>query len=276
MKFTILGFSQKKAIELGIDLDGLLLLRYFIDFKESDAMVTKIFDGKPYYWVNYETFREELPILKISKDRIYRKFKGLVDAGILLHKTEKRNGTYSFYTVGPKYFSLISDSVKITEGYGKNNGQGTVKTPDRYGENTRPKDSSTKDTSTKDSSIKDIYSNIVNYLNSKANTNYKPTTKKTLELIKARISEGFTEDNFYTVIDKKCLDWKGTEFEQHLTPNTLFGTKFEGYLNQKFYKKQDKQPDQPKQKGNFNNYEQRTYDYKALENKLLGWDNNES
>ena len=74
---------------------------------------------------------------------------------------------------------------------------------------------------------------IIEYLNQEADTNYRPTTAKTRTLIKARMEEGFTVDNFYTVIQKKTAEWKNTEQEKYLRPETLFGTKFEGYLNQK-------------------------------------------
>ena len=74
---------------------------------------------------------------------------------------------------------------------------------------------------------------IISYLNEKAGTNYKPTTKKTISLIKARFNEGFNIDDFKTVIDKKTIDWQNTEFEKFLRPETLFGTKFESYLNEK-------------------------------------------
>ena len=77
----------------------------------------------------------------------------------------------------------------------------------------------------------DKYIYIVDYLNQKAGTNYKASTKKTKSCIHARFEEGFTEDDFITVIDKKCTEWLGTEFEQYLRPETLFGTKFESYLN---------------------------------------------
>jgi len=74
---------------------------------------------------------------------------------------------------------------------------------------------------------------IISYLNEKAGTNYKPTTKKTISLIKARFNEGFNIDDFKVVIDKKTIDWQNTEFEKFLRPETLFGTKFESYLNEK-------------------------------------------
>jgi uncharacterized phage protein (TIGR02220 family) len=77
------------------------------------------------------------------------------------------------------------------------------------------------------------YSNIINYLNKVLSTKYRSNGKKNRELIKARLNEGFTEEDFYKVIDKKHKEWKGTDFEKFLRPETLFGTKFESYLNQK-------------------------------------------
>lgn len=84
---------------------------------------------------------------------------------------------------------------------------------------------------TKKSITKEEIYNIVEYLNDKAGKNYKPTTKATQTHIKARLSEGFTVDDFKTVIDKKVKEWKGTKMDAYLRPETLFGTKFEGYLN---------------------------------------------
>ena len=78
-----------------------------------------------------------------------------------------------------------------------------------------------------------IYSSIINYLNKKANTRYRVNNKKTKTLIKARLNEGFTEDDFYKVIDNKVKEWANTDMNKYLRPETLFSPKFEGYLNQK-------------------------------------------
>lgn len=78
-----------------------------------------------------------------------------------------------------------------------------------------------------------IYKDIINYLNLKNNSNYRYTTKTTKEKIKARLNDGFKLEDFKTVIDKKVEEWTGTNMEQYLRPETLFGTKFESYLNQK-------------------------------------------
>lgn len=72
---------------------------------------------------------------------------------------------------------------------------------------------------------------IVNYLNEKAGTKYRAKTEDTRKHIRARLSEGFTVEDFKTVIDKKVKEWKGTRMEEYLRPMTLFSTKFESYLN---------------------------------------------
>ena len=88
----------------------------------------------------------------------------------------------------------------------------------------------------------EVYKNIIAYLNEKAGTRYKHTTGKTRDCIHARLKEGFTLDDFKTVIDKKCVDWLGAEkMERFIRPETLFGPKFEGYLNEK-----------PRKAGNYN------------------------
>ena len=74
---------------------------------------------------------------------------------------------------------------------------------------------------------------IISYLNETTGSRYKPNTDKTRRAIHARLAEGFEVEDFKSVIDKKYKEWKGTEWEKYLRPETLFGTKFEGYLNQK-------------------------------------------
>ena len=78
---------------------------------------------------------------------------------------------------------------------------------------------------------KNIYNVVIDYLNEKASTSYRPNSKDTQKHINARLTDGYTVDDFKTVIDKMCLKWMGTEYEQYLRPATLFGTKFENYLN---------------------------------------------
>lgn len=78
-----------------------------------------------------------------------------------------------------------------------------------------------------------IYINILSFLNEKTGKNFKHNSQKTRKLINARLREGYTEKDFYTVIKNKCKDWlKDEKMNKYLCPDTLFGTKFEKYLNQ--------------------------------------------
>ena len=89
-----------------------------------------------------------------------------------------------------------------------------------------------KDIYSRASSTADEIKEIVDYLNQAAGTNYKSGTGKTVRSIKARLNEGFTVDDFKAVIDKKVSEWRGSDMEKYIRPETLFGSKFEGYLNQ--------------------------------------------
>ena len=94
---------------------------------------------------------------------------------------------------------------------------------------------------------------IVEYLNLKTGYHYKHTTNVTRTKIEARLNEGFTLEDFKKVIDKKVSEWKGTKMEQYLRPETLFGSKFEGYLNSNIVK--EEKPSSNK----FNNFSGRGY-----------------
>ena len=72
---------------------------------------------------------------------------------------------------------------------------------------------------------------IVEYLNEKTGCSYKASTDETQKKIKARLKEGFTVEDFEKVIDSKVADWgNDLEMQKYLRPSTLFGTKFESYL----------------------------------------------
>ncbi|MGQ5110374.1 phage replisome organizer N-terminal domain-containing protein [Bacillus halotolerans] len=78
------------------------------------------------------------------------------------------------------------------------------------------------------------YKLIIDLLNKVAGTRYRPTTAKTKKDIKARWNEGFRFEDFKHVILVKTEEWlHDPAMNKFLRPETLFGTKFESYLNQK-------------------------------------------
>lgn len=78
----------------------------------------------------------------------------------------------------------------------------------------------------------EAYGKIISYLNQKAGTKYQASSKFNQKFINARLGENYTVQDFMTVIDKKCNEWLGTDNEKYIRPETLFGNKFESYLNQ--------------------------------------------
>ena len=82
---------------------------------------------------------------------------------------------------------------------------------------------------------------IVSYLNERTGSKYRPSTKETKSHINARLNEGFTVEDCKTVIDIKTDEWLGDKkMQKFLRPQTLFGTKFESYLNQLSPSKKEK------------------------------------
>jgi uncharacterized phage protein (TIGR02220 family)/predicted phage replisome organizer len=74
------------------------------------------------------------------------------------------------------------------------------------------------------------FKEIIEYLNGKVNRQYR-NVEANKKLIRARFNEGYTLQDFKDVIDKKCIEWSNTEMSKYLRPQTLFGTKFDSYLN---------------------------------------------
>lgn len=129
----------------------------------------------------------------------------------------------------------------------------------------------------KDNNIYVPYKEIITYLNEKTGKKLRWDVKSNQKEIKARFNEGYTLDDFKTVIDKKYHEWgrKPTKEELqrgvndmriYLRPKTLFGSNFDVYLNQE---QTEKVPAKPPVSRNLNNFERRGYDMDSLEEQLL-------
>lgn len=254
MQSTVYGFSQKNLIKLGLDIWDAVILRYFIDCKENLEMRTRVIGGNTYYWVRYDKVLEYLPLLRMKKYTIQSRFFKLRDLGILTHIVVRQGGTFSYFGIGENYKELITrDKDKDDEGSSSSVNEEACSLEENFcsvDENEHKENKNarghgfkpdTNNPSTKDPSIKNIKNTvsfqktafeIIEYLNLKTEKNFKSTTKATTRLIKARLNEGFTVEDFKTVIDNMKSRWTGTKFQQYLVPTTLFGNKFETYLNQ--------------------------------------------
>ena len=186
--------------------------------------------------------------------------------------THKGQAKYSVFTVKNYSFYQSSDmpnDKQVTNNRQTIDKQSTTIEEKKEGKNRRReelKDNMSSGTSA-DHTPEYPYKAVIDYLNTKMGTDYKSSSKDSQKHIRARFQEGYKLEDFYTVIDKKVREWKGTEWEKFLRPATLFGTKFESYLNQKG------RMNSTHTGGNkFNNFQSRDYDYDDMEKTLLGLD----
>ena len=141
--------------------------------------------------------------------------------------------------VFPKYiknYSLVKKRNEIIINlYGK------VEVVNPENEVTTPKAKVPRQPKVKPITNDDLILEIVNFLNDCTGKSYKANSKLAILNINARLKEGYTKDDFIKVISVKSTKWLGTKWEDYLTPNTLFGNKFESYLNENINTEKTKQ-----------------------------------
>ena len=216
-------------------------------------------NGKNFYEGRYWTYNSAAAFSALfpylSKKQIEIALKKLRDNGILLvnnFNKQKWDRTL-WYSVSEKGMELLGanlpqrectspeSNIEITSDENPFPPEGTRVSP-TGNTNTRYKPDSKLDIKTDiDNNIVEndnvveydmkTITEIVDYLNEKAHKNYRPNSKTTMEHINERLKEGRTLSDFKQVIDNRCATWLGTDMEQYICPETLFGSKFEKYLN---------------------------------------------
>lgn len=229
MRFST-TLNNQKCMEWKINAtQGILVALLY----EANAWANEeIIDNKTYYFVSRNLILKELPMFFEKADTVYRNLKVLAEKGIIEYIKHKGMDLIRLTEKG-KSWNFIENNSEKNPNFDSN----SERSPSKFGkksENNSEKNPTNKDTNIqKDINNKNIYSEAVDYLNEKAGTKYKSSSKNTTKHIKARINDGYTLEDFKTVIDKKCSEWLNTDMEKYLCPDTLFGSKFEKYLNQK-------------------------------------------
>lgn len=190
------------------------------------AEITSLCNEYGYCWATNDYFSK---LYNVSTTSISKWISSLVQNGYITTEIEYKEGTKQILK---RYIKIVNDPIEEK----LNTPLRKVKNPieEKFKENNK----------NRILNINNIYiveiKEIIDYLNQRAGTHYKTTTQKTRDIIKARLNENFTVNDFKLVIDKKVNEWKGSEWEKYLRPQTLFGPKFESYLNQKILKSSNK------------------------------------
>lgn len=156
MKYTICGFSQEvalgmrreeirngKTVDVRIDVTDLTILRWFVDF--YPRMTKRTIDGREYAWLKHSELVKDMPILGITPRACIARMKKLVSFGILDYALIKKEGTWSYYTFGPEYASLITSDAQKSEGIRSDVGGVDAQTMPPIDVQTYDKDPSTMD-----------------------------------------------------------------------------------------------------------------------------------
>ena len=109
MRYNLEGFNQQKLVEMKLNSNDAIILRWFVDFYATIKMsVVKDKFGQEFKWVKYQAVIDDLPILEIkNKQVIARHFEKMVKCGILEKYLHKQEGTYSCFRLTEKYRVLI-------------------------------------------------------------------------------------------------------------------------------------------------------------------------
>ncbi|MCE4971883.1 phage protein, partial [Staphylococcus chromogenes] len=220
----------KLAEEIGLN-EAIILqqIHYWLNSSKHN------YDGKRWIYNSYPKWIEQFPFW--SESTIKRTItslekQNLVHVGNYNKAGFDRTKWYSInYTTLNKLMTRPSGQNDPTmrsnwhDGIGQNDPTNTI-------DYTETSSETTNNNILSPSSTAYPYRDVIDYLNQQTGKHYKSTTKKNQTVIRARSDEGFNLDDFKKVIDNKVAEWKGTDMEKYLRPETLFGTKFEGYLNQ--------------------------------------------
>lgn len=82
------------------------------------------------------------------------------------------------------------------------------------------------------STIRQKVEEIIAYLNMATGKKFSSTGVDNTKFVTKRLSENYSFEDFKHVIDVKTAKWKGTDMDEYLRPQTLFGNKFNAYLNE--------------------------------------------
>lgn len=203
--------------------------------------ITALCNEKGYCWASNSYFSELYGVSKVS---ISKWIKQLTEKGYINSEIQYKGGTKEIFN---RYLRIVNDPIKEK-----------LNTPIKE----KFKDNTTSFNTTSNNTKEYPFVEIVNYLNDVSGKTYKSSTKKTQSLIRARFEEGFTKDDFFRVIDKKYAQWKDDpNMKKYIRPETLFGTKFEGYLNEEGGTHEKRSRDFEQQYGEYNFDQERELEF---------------
>ena len=225
------------AVALG-DLDEAAILQQIHYWTQKNMNVV---DGYSWVYNSMEEWQKQFPWL--SKRSLDRKFKKLKEKNLLVienHNKKKFDKT-NWYRINYEELSKLSSSMAVSSVNPAAEAKPEVQTEAK----TETKDNQVKTSATAKTEAKAQdkpnnnskdkynfdYAKFIDWFNEITGKNFRNTEDKR-KLIRARLNEGFKEDDFYLITRFKVNEWKDNDkMKRYLRPDTLFIPKhFDNYL----------------------------------------------
>ena len=231
------NFDGEFAKEHGVD-EAIMYTYFSYWIAKNKANDKHFYDGYTWTYNSQKALTELFPFWNRAK--IQRIIASLENQGLVIkgNYNQLAYDRTTWYALPKFEQSLVQNQTVNCSNLNKTPFKSEQPIPINY-QLTKQLTTDNKDIVEQSSTMSVPYKEIVDYLNQKTNKNFKYTSKATQRLINARFKEKFTVDDFKTVIDTKTSQWlKDKKMSAYLRPDTLFGTKFESYLNEQVNVKQ--------------------------------------
>ena len=198
--YLVQGWMKNRLGLKGTKRDVYAIIYGFSQDGESE------FTGSINYFVEW---------LDVSRPTIIKALQELTDGGYLIKRTDVINGVQ---------FNRYKANLQVVKNFNGGSKEILLGGSKETLPNNKKEDNELKNNS--------LYNaeQVLDYLNEKAETHFKPV-ESNLKFIRARLKD-YTESDLKAVVDKKTAEWKGTQMQMYLRPETLFNaTKFESYIN---------------------------------------------
>ena len=136
MKFNI-NINQLEIVKNNYEIDVIdaCILDFCLDFSHSNKISTVSDKGIIYYWFDYKNIAEQMPILNLKKDSIYRRMKKMSEIGFLLPHPNNQELGRPYYAITQKLLSLRFSAPPTDENpnpYGSQSAPPTDENPNDY------------------------------------------------------------------------------------------------------------------------------------------------
>ena len=250
MKFSI-NINQKAVVDNGLDLNliDLAVFDVVATFSHTEECQKTLYKGKVYYWISWKIIKQQLPLVRLNnRQSVYNRMKKLIQAEVLEIYPNNKAENKSLFCFGINYSKLLFTPANESLHIPANESLHIPVKKDlhiRTNKVIRTNKNNNKESIKKKSLYSEDFilfcQDVIDHLNEVLKDGKYRNTKTNQQLIKKQYDEGFNLEDFQQVQANQYFDWIDSEkMRMFLRPSTLYGSKFQSYLNNKPIKQSEK------------------------------------